>query len=223
MMPLMFDLQIKTNLPQLERELTEFAKKQIPYATARTLTQLAKNAQAEVRRNLPTRFQIRNHFTASGIRIEPARKSDWPNLRSAIGSVDGYLARQELGGRKEGQGGKLIAEPYGIRPNPSMITKPAQWPSRLLKKPGYFKVKLKNKNPLALILYRKPMKGRGRTYRAAAKKAQLMYIQVSHVNVKARWNLRQIVEKVATHKAFNQLFGNYLKDAMQKGITFKIK
>ncbi len=216
----MFEIKIKTNFPKLEREMNHFAKKQIPYVTARTLTQLAKNSQTELRKNLGRHFEIRNDYTARGIKVDPARKHQWPYPRATVGSTDEYMARQELGGIKEGKGGKLLAQPKEIRPDKSVITKRSQWPSRLLQTPGYFQVNLKNRPPIgmALILYRRPTSGRGATYKPAARKVQLMYVQTRRVEIKFRWSFRETVKRVVTHKAFSKIFGNFLSKEIKKGI-----
>jgi hypothetical protein len=95
--------------------------KQLPFVLAKSLTDTAKDSQAEVKRNVRAAFKLRNTWTESGIRIKPADKrgnqgrieadvhTDTANRKT--GAPD-YLGRQEEGGEKVPFGGhQFIAVP----------------------------------------------------------------------------------------------------------------
>lgn len=99
----------------------ELEAKQLPYIMAKTLTDTAKDAQSEVKRNVRSAFKLRNTWTEQGIRIKPADKKGDNGLISAdvhtdtanrrTGAPD-YLGRQEEGGEKVPFGGhQYIAVP----------------------------------------------------------------------------------------------------------------
>lgn len=80
------------------RALNAVGKDQMPFAVARTLTDVAKDAQEEVRRVLSRRFEIRSKHPLRGIQVEPAKKRDWPRTRARVGTRDQYIAQHERGG-----------------------------------------------------------------------------------------------------------------------------
>jgi hypothetical protein len=111
----------------------ELEAKQLPFVMAKTLTDTAKDGQAEVKRNVRAAFKLRNTWTEQGIRIKPADKkgnsgrieadvhTDTANRRT--GAPD-YLGRQEEGGEKVPYGGhQYIAVPtkYLRRMAPGVI------------------------------------------------------------------------------------------------------
>jgi hypothetical protein len=107
--------------------------KQLPFMMAKTLTDTAKDAQAEVKRNVRAAFKLRNTWTESGIRIKPADKKGnngrieadvhTDTANRTTGAPD-YLGRQEEGGEKVPYGGRqYIAVPtiYLRRMAPGVI------------------------------------------------------------------------------------------------------
>lgn len=97
----------------------ELEKRSIPFALASTLTAVAQDAQAEVKRNVRSSFKLRNTWTEQGIRIKPADSRSYPitadvhtdTANRQTGAPD-YLGRQETGGEKmQHAGGQFIAIP----------------------------------------------------------------------------------------------------------------
>lgn len=92
----------------------KFEEKQLPFVTAKTLTDTARDAQAGVQNNVRQAFTLRNEWTVRGIRFKPASKkgnngrieadvhTDTANRKT--GAPD-YLGRQESGGTKVPYGG----------------------------------------------------------------------------------------------------------------------
>lgn len=116
------------------RALTGFNKamrSQVPYATACALTSVAKRAQAEIQKELPDRFVIRNTFTKSSIRIRRAEKKDWPNCTAEVGTISPYMPLQEEGGTKSPTG-KAFSIPKGIRKSEKELVRRSKWPAKIL-------------------------------------------------------------------------------------------
>jgi hypothetical protein len=99
----------------------ELAEKQLPFVMAKTLTDVVKDGQAEVQRNVDRAFKLRNDWTRKGIRIKPAdKKGNSGRIEADVhtdtenrttGAPD-YLGRQEDGGEKVPYGGRhYIAVP----------------------------------------------------------------------------------------------------------------
>lgn len=104
--------RVTVDARQLMQDMQGY-QKQIPYVLARSLTNTALGAQADVRARLPGQFTLRNTFTQRGIRYMAAQKnadvvqaqvySDTENRQT--GAPD-YLGRQETGGEKVPVGGR---------------------------------------------------------------------------------------------------------------------
>jgi hypothetical protein len=105
-------IRVTTTFPELVAWLGQLATKQVPFATAKALTRVAQDAQAEVRKELPHRFTLRSSWLVQGIRIVPAEKRDWPKARAIVGTRDQFLEIQETGGTKRpAKGAKNLAIP----------------------------------------------------------------------------------------------------------------
>lgn len=92
--------------------MNALGKDQIPFATAKTLTALAKDSQLAVQRTMPSRFKLRNRaFPKVAIKIVAARKRDWPRQVAVVGSPFASLALQETGGIKRSRSGGALAIP----------------------------------------------------------------------------------------------------------------
>jgi hypothetical protein len=98
-------LSIAVDTREIDRGLREL-KRQIPYATARALTMLAKDAQAEIRERLGEDFTIRATRVSKGIVAQGATKR---HLVSMVGSVDKYMAQQALGATLRGKEAGAVA------------------------------------------------------------------------------------------------------------------
>ncbi len=101
-------LQIKSNAGD---ELTNIAKKQIPFAVAKTLTNIAQKSQDEVRKNIREKFFIRKKAGGfeSSIRIKPATKT---NLTAEVYTMAAFAALQQTGGIKKSKDGRLAIPSY---------------------------------------------------------------------------------------------------------------
>ena len=96
-------IQIDAEIPLIYRH----AQKQAPFAAALALTLTAKDGQEDVRASLPSKFKLRNTWTARNICFAPASKT---TLEARVTAPD-YLALQETGGTKTPVSGTHIGIP----------------------------------------------------------------------------------------------------------------
>ena len=101
-------LQIKSKASD---ELAAIASKHIPFAVAKTLTQIAQQSQQEVRKNIREKFFIRKKSGGfeSSIRIKPATKT---KLTSEVYTMVAFAALQQTGGVKQAKDGRLAIPSY---------------------------------------------------------------------------------------------------------------
>ncbi len=101
-------LQIKSKASD---ELANIAKKQIPFAVVKTLTNIAQKSQEEVRKNIREKFFIRKKSGGfeSSIRIKPANKS---TLTAEVYTMAAFAALQQTGGIKKAKDGRLAIPSY---------------------------------------------------------------------------------------------------------------
>ena len=101
-------LQINSNATL---KLNTIAKKQIPFAIAKTLTNIAQKSQAEVKQNIREKFFIRKKSGGfeSSIRIKPATKT---NLTAEVYTMAAFAALQQTGGVKKAKDGRLAIPSY---------------------------------------------------------------------------------------------------------------
>ncbi len=121
-------------------------EKNLRFAAAMALTNVARDAQQEIIRQLPERFTIRTGWLKKGIRFKPADKNA-KDIMSRVVDVDSFMAFQETGGDKTKEGGRDFSIPIGARPLLTMTTPPSKWPGALLAKmgKGYFLAPLTGK------------------------------------------------------------------------------
>ena len=97
-------------------QLDDIERKQLPYATARSLTETAKAAQAEITRALPSIFDRPTPFTMRAIGIKPARKDDLTAEVFVRDIQAEYLKLEETGGTRQPKKTALVI-PANIRLN----------------------------------------------------------------------------------------------------------
>ena len=176
--------------------------KQSKYAAAVALTRTAKDAQEEVRRQLPERFTIRTGWVGKGIRIKPARKD---GLEASVRVMDDFMALQETGGSKRSSSGESLAIPFGARPNPRSVTRPGKFPGALMAKPRHF-IAAFHDDPQTHAVWRRS----GRQSR----KLNLMYVFSDRVEIKPRFRFLETVQAVVEAR-----FAENFRDAMQEALA----
>lgn len=105
--------------------------KQIPYALALAITEVANYSRDAVKSELPNHFTIRNNYTAKGIRVKRAEKRDYPNIHALVGSVDKFMDDHDQGGDRPKKR-KAFSFPYSIRRAYKSLVPRRKWPGKLL-------------------------------------------------------------------------------------------
>lgn len=106
----MFQIDDK-NIKRLERELSEFASKALPFATRKTLNDTAFAAQRIAKADVRNDLTLRNRFTEQSIQVQQERRE--LNIRkqqATVGSIADYMEDQEFGAvvGKPGKYGAVI-------------------------------------------------------------------------------------------------------------------
>ena len=195
--------------------LDEFGKDQVPFATARGLTQTAQDARAAIATRLADDFTIRANWVARGIRIQVATKH---SLESAVGSVDRFMEMQATGGEREGRDGKRVAVPEAARKTPSSITRPSKWPGKLLlDRKRYFAKPIGSGDAIGVF------KRLGRDGRAGV---QLWYVLAKSSTIQARWPFEAIVDQIARERLNDnivKMLNLALKDSWERWRQLEIQ
>ncbi|MBF0165089.1 MAG: hypothetical protein HQM01_11410 [Magnetococcales bacterium] len=179
------------------------AEREIRFAASMALTTTAKDAQAEVRRQLPQRFTIRTGWVAKGIHVRAANKRD---LQASVRVLDPFMAMQESGGNKSGLFGKDLGVPVGARPTPTSITRPGSFPGAMLQRKGYFIAPIRKGSSVKGV-WRRTGKGR-------RERMKLMYLFSRQVRLKPRFGFHETVCKVAL-----QNFPKRFSEALHKALA----
>lgn len=126
----MIVISVRTDLDRLAATVSDLARRELPFATARALTSVAYDVEADLReRHLPSVFADPVSFTAKAFRVIPAAKSKpvaqvlLKDEQQRAGYPD-LLALEEHGGARSPKrprfgGGKGLAlvRPVGTRVN----------------------------------------------------------------------------------------------------------
>ncbi len=94
-----------------KEDIKQIATKQIPFAVAKTLTQIAQQSQEAVRKNIREKFFIRKKYGGfeSSVRIKPATKT---KLTAEVYTMAAFAALQQTGGIKKAKDGRLAIPSY---------------------------------------------------------------------------------------------------------------
>ncbi len=96
----MISLNLHADVRKATAALGEAASKQVPFATAKALTTLAKLAQQDVQQALPRIFGHVAPFTRQGIAIKPATKASLTAQVFVKPLQAQYLSLEEFGGTR---------------------------------------------------------------------------------------------------------------------------
>lgn len=118
-------IEVRADFRPLTRGLNELAQRQVPFATARALTDMANAAAVANRRALPSIFDRPTPFTRNSVAVAPARKDRLVARVYVKDRQAEYLQLQETGGTREperskhgGSGsGQALIMPKAVRRN----------------------------------------------------------------------------------------------------------
>lgn len=200
---------IDTNLKDLPVWINSHIIKQAAFATSVALYDTAVDVKKALIGDLTQKFTIRNGWVAKGIRIRPTgsraiRKTGAgiAGMEAQVGTVDAFMAMQELGGTKKGKKNS-VAIP--LREPQSEIMDKKKWPKALLKKPGYF--------------INKRQDGRILVFQRLGQKRypiKLKYSFARSVKIPPRWNMRERASQIVSaqyNKNFTRAFEHALATA----------
>ena len=203
------EIKIETNLAELPVWINEHVIKQATFATSVALYNTAAEIRDTLKNSLPENFTIRNDWVGKGIRVRPGTSKGIMRTSRAIsgmqvevGTVDAFMAMQELGGTKKGKKNS-VAIP--LREPQSEIMDKKKWPKALLKKPGYF--------------INKRQDGRILVFQRLGQKRypiKLKYSFARSVKIPPRWNMRERASQIVSaqyNKNFTRAFEHALATA----------
>lgn len=106
----MLSLNVKSNIKEFTRGLTNIQKQQVPFATARALTRTAQACQKDIGEAIPKIFNTTKKWwlkqQPTGVKITPAKKAD---LEAVVYTRAYFANLQEKGGIKTPyQGGGIL-------------------------------------------------------------------------------------------------------------------
>ncbi len=208
---------VKVDFRKTIRGVEKMHQKQIPFAVAKSLTDLAKIGQSAVRANLPKKFNIRaTAFITRNIRITPAKKRDVNRLKafSAVRTdpkISQFMNIHEKGGTRTPRSSKKLAVPTkalqlkSYRKSSGGVKKRFQ-PGTLLKD---FKGTRGARGPRKKTRSRKPfiIIGKGNTpliVRRVSKKKrplEVLYVFKKSVTIDRTWGFEKTVMGIVNFKA----------------------
>jgi hypothetical protein len=206
----MFSIDVRVDFSQQLKQL-ETLKQQVPFAIASALTATAQDVQAEVRREMPSRFIVRSAWIAKGVRIKAATKT---NLTAIVHDVDPFMNIQEAGGTKTSINhrvfdyGKWLAVPLDARRNKRDIVRKEDWPANL-QNPFILTAK-DGRHYLAIHALSKRVRG-GKGMMTIGKQVggstgtRLMYTLVERAEVKKRFGFTETAKRVIAQRFARQL------------------
>jgi len=188
-------LQIKSNAGD---ELVNIAKKQIPFAIAKTLTNVAQKSQNEVRKSIKEKFFIRKKSGGfeSSIRIKPATKT---NLTAEVYTMAAFAALQQTGGVKKSKDGRLAIPSYQVISQVKKRTD-SNSPSSYLAGDAF---KIKTKSGAEAIAQRK------------GKEFKILFFLRKSANIDKRLDMIEITTKTVQNE-FEVIFKNNLTSANEQ-------
>jgi hypothetical protein len=175
----MLTISVQSDIEAARRKLSSITEaRQLRFATAVALTRSAREVQAEVRKNMPSRFTLRRDWVLKGIQVEKAKPAD---LVATVFSRDTFMGLQEAGGPKSPLRNYLAIPTKAVRRTPRDIIRKADRPKALGDKAEV--VEVKGHKYLALKKARRGRNGNGQL--------RLLYLLVPRAQIKARLGLAQ--------------------------------
>ncbi|WP_233854219.1 hypothetical protein [Paraburkholderia sp. HD33-4] len=165
----MLAISVESNLAAVSLALSDLAVRQLPFATARTVTALAKLAGEAEKKAMPQVFDTPTPFTVNSVAVQSAKKA-YPEARVYIRDIAAqYLSPYEFGGMQF-----LGKKPGDLVPVNAATNAYGNLPRNLIRRymgrPDVFMGKVKTKHGETYGLWQrptvspaKPVKGAKRT------------------------------------------------------------
>lgn len=226
--------EIKADLSKLQSWVNWVGGKQIPYATARTLTELAGEVNRAAVKDLRKYFTLRNKYVIRSFRKTMADKRDYPHCYSVAGSVAPFMELQVSGGKKLGQGGSWLGVPKArgellkARPTDGAKIPRPLWVNQLLSRKGYLMISGNNASP---ILLKQTRSGKYKRRRSSPRsmplvhrerphtgkrgwKRETLYVMKKEVQIPARFPFEEIAQKTIAEN-FEEIFIKNLEESLK--------
>jgi len=215
-------ITLKSNFIQFAERIGA-ARRQVPFAVANTLTDIAFMARTEiVEKTYPRSFQVKNkRFAGVVFRVDKANKrtltaSIYDRIARAGGKGSAYLARHESGGTKTSQSSTNVAIPgrkvkQFIRGASGQV-KNSYRPTTLLGKPNFWKGRLKKTGNEAIFGRELNVKT-GKAMRGVKGEVKVYYILKPQAHIKKSFPYYDAIKKVA-HQNLQRSFTKNLAKAM---------
>lgn len=110
-------ITIKSNVDQATKSLTELQERQVPYAAARTVNDLAKLAQEAEKKAMPSVFDKPTPFTVNSVGVTLAKKAMPVASVFVKDKAAQYLSPFEFGGKQFLGGKPADLVPVNAAPN----------------------------------------------------------------------------------------------------------
>ena len=218
---------VKVDYRDTIRALDRIEKKQVPFAVAKSLTQLAKIGQGAVWANTQKKFDLKaKAFIKRNIKITPAKKTDFKAGKafSAVYTdrkIINFMVGHEAGQTRTSSTGKLAIPTTGVKKRAyrkaSGGVKKSWLPSTLLK--GFkgsrgkrSKQKTRKKQPF-IITTKTGVQMVVRRVSKKRKPLDFLYVFSKTAKIDKRWFFARTVERVVTFKSQN-VFDRNLKLAL---------
>jgi hypothetical protein len=201
----MFALDVRSNAAEIIKQIGFIRTDQLPFATAKALTDTARDAVAVKRAELPNEFTVRRPWIINGIVSTPATKQ---SLTAIVRDRDPFMEVQETGGIKSSINrrvfdyGEYLAVPLDARRNKRDVVDRRDWPKNLI---DPFVLTARDGRKY-LAVHEITVGQRQQSVRTARGKqrrtsgTRLMYVLIRREAIRARLGLRATVTRVARER-----------------------
>ena len=185
---LSFKTKVESTAGKVARQVGNLTLSQLPFATAKSLTQTAQLARDHVRLNMRRHFTTRSKRPARGVTIQAAQKRDWPWQKARVGTRDAFMAEHVTGKIRRPKKSKTLAVPTRLvkRTSTGKVRK-AQKPRTILAKEG-------GHVESRQVRLRRP-RARGQ-----AKRVSIFFLLKREVKIRKRWPFQEEVNEKAAQE-----------------------
>jgi hypothetical protein len=213
----MLSLSVRCDTSGLEQRLQNLVKKQIPFATARALTGVAKKVQQAERDNMKAVLDRPRPFTLQGVAITPATKNKLTATVDVKPITAAYLEPYQFGGQNK-LNGRALLKPINMTLD-QFGNIPRKKLTQLKARSDIFIGKIKTKNGMVNGVWQRPTAPKKNGKKRAVKGANttgkfLLLIRFTDAHpVRQNLGYFSLAEKIITAN-FGKEFQKALQDAL---------